>query len=108
MQSSGIFPFCSNFLMPRAVWQIGEAAGMKRIMTFTLAVLCLSAFSAQGMEARYHAQAAIDFHPRESAKAGGRRIARIKEGSEAHASERPWHRLPDTPGTSQAPAISLP
>ena len=61
---------------------------MKRNMTlFLFVVLCLSAFSAQGMEARYHAEATVDFHLRESPKEGGRRIALINEGSKVVVSE---------------------
>ena len=61
---------------------------MKRNMTlFLFVVLCLSAFSAQGMEARYHAEATVDFHLRESPKESGKRIALINEGSEVVVSE---------------------
>lgn len=61
---------------------------MKRIMTLLLViVLCLSAFSAQGLGARYHAEATVDFHLRESPKESGKRIALIAKGSEVVVSE---------------------
>ena len=61
---------------------------MKRITTlFLLFVLCLSAFSAQGMGARYHAEITVDFHLRESPKEGGKRIALINEGIKVVVSE---------------------
>lgn len=61
---------------------------MKRITTLLLVfVLCLSAFSAQGMGARYHAAATVDFHLRGSPKESGKRIALINEGSEVVVSE---------------------
>jgi hypothetical protein len=60
---------------------------MKRIMTlFLFVVLCLSAFSAQGMEARYHAEATVDFHLRESPKESGKRISLINKGNEVNVS----------------------
>ena len=61
---------------------------MKRITTLILVfVLCLSAFSAQGMGARYQAEATVNFHLRESPKESGKRIALINEGSEVVVSE---------------------
>ncbi|MHC1786460.1 MAG: VanW family protein [Christensenellales bacterium] len=61
---------------------------MKRITTlFLIVVLGLSAFSAQGAEARYHAEANVDFHLRERPNESGKRIALISEGSEVVVSE---------------------
>ncbi|MDD4081538.1 MAG: VanW family protein [Eubacteriales bacterium] len=61
---------------------------MKRITTlFLIVVLGLSAFSAQGMEGRYHAEATVDFHLRESPKESGKRIALINEGSKVNVTE---------------------
>ncbi|MDD2561859.1 MAG: VanW family protein [Eubacteriales bacterium] len=61
---------------------------MKRIiMLILLFVLCLPAFSAQGLVARYHAEATLAFHLRESPKESGKRITLIAKGNEVIVSE---------------------